>query len=95
MLPCFAAPVPRGCLISRRIAVVPRSEVLTPPGIILLDLHLRIPEANLDHSPLGIANIHRFLLGLARRVERFAERYLLSLVLSHIKIGIGVNPASL
>ena len=82
--------MPRRRLIRRRIAVMPCAEVLPPLRIVLLDLHLRIAEANLDHSPLGVANINGPLLRLARSVERLVERDLLSLVLGHIKIGIGV-----
>ena len=87
--------MPRGCLIFRSIAVMPRSEALPPLGIVLLDLHVRISEANPDHGTLRIADVHRPLLRFARSVERFAERDLLTLVLSHIKIGIAVNPAIL
>ena len=74
---------------------MPRSEVLPPLGIVLLDLHIRITEANPDHGTLRIADVHRPLLRFARRIKRFAERDLFTLVLSHIKIGIGVNPATL
>ena len=94
-LPCGARPMPRGCLICRSIAVVPRSEALPPLRIVLLDLHVRISEANPDHGTLRIANVHRPLLRFARCIERFAKRDLLTLVLSHIKIGIAVNPAIL
>jgi len=87
--------MPRGCLICRSIAVVPRSEALPPLGIVLLDLHIGVTESNPDHGTLRIANVHRTLLPLTRRVERFAKRDLLTLVLSHIKIGIEVNPAIL
>ena len=73
---------------------MPRSEALPPLRIVLLNLHIRITESNLDHGALRIADVHRFLLGFARCVEGFAKRYLLSLVLGHIKIGIGVNPAT-
>lgn len=86
--------MPRGCLICRSIAVVPRSEALPPLGIVLLDLHIGVTKTNLDHRALRIADVHRFLLGLARCVERFAKRYFLSLVLGHIKIEIEVNPAT-
>ena len=70
-----------------------RSEALSPLGIVLLNLHIGITEANLDYGALRIADVHRFLLGLARSVEGFAKRYLLSLVLGHIKIGAGVIAA--
>ena len=85
----------RGCLICRSIAVMSRSKALPPLGIVLLDLHIRISETNPDHGTLRIADVHRPLLRFARCIERFAERYLLTLVLSHIKIGIAVNPAIL
>ena len=87
--------MPRGCLICRSIAVVPRSEALPPLRIVLLDLHVGVTKANPDHGALRIADVHRFLLGLARSIERFAKRYLLTLVLSHIKPRIAVNPATL
>ena len=94
ILPGFAGPSSRFRWIFRCIAVMPRSEALPPLGIVLLNLHIGITEANLDHSAFRIADVHRFLLGLARCVERFAKRYFLSLVLGHIKIGIAVNPAT-
>ena len=87
--------MPRGCLISRSIAVVPRSEALPPLRIVLLDLHVGVTEANPDHGTLRIADVYRPFLRFARCIERFAERDLFSLVLSHIKIGIAVNPAIL
>ena len=87
--------MPRGCLVCRSIAVVPRSEALPPLGIVLLDLHIGVTEANPDHGALRIADVHRPLLSFARSIERFAKRDLLTLVLSHIKIGIAVNPATL
>ena len=87
--------MPRGCLIRCSIAVVPRSEALPPLRIVLLDLHIGVTEANPDHGTLRIADVHRPLLSFARCIERFAKRDLLSLVLSHIKIGIAVNPAIL
>ena len=68
---------------------MPRSETLPSLGIVLLNLHIGITEANLDHSALRIADVHRFLLRLARSVEGFAKRDLLSLVLGHIKIRAG------
>jgi len=94
ILQSFAGPSSRFRRIFRRIAVVPRSEALPPFRIVLLNLHIGITKANLDHGALRIAVVHRFLLGLARCVERFAKRYFLSLVLGHIKIGIEVNPAN-
>ena len=94
ILPSFAGPRSRFRRIFRRIAIMPRSEALPPLRIVLLNLHIRITESNLDHGALRIADVHRFLLGFARCVEGFAKRYLLSLVLGHIKIGIGVNPAT-
>ena len=87
--------MPRGCLVCRSIAVVPRSEALPTLGIVLLNLHIGISEANPDHGTLRIADVHRPLLRFARSIERFAKRNLLTLVLSHIKIGIAVNPAIL
>ena len=86
--------MPRGCLVSRSIAIHPRSETLAPLRIVLLDLHIGISEANLDHGALRIADVHRPLLRFARCVEGFAKRDFLSLVFSHIKIEIGVNPAT-
>lgn len=87
--------MPRGCLVSRSIAVVPRSEALPPFRIVLLNLHIGITKANPDHCALRIADVHRPLLRFARCVEGFAKRDFLSLVLGHIKIGIEVNPATL
>lgn len=72
---------------------MPRTEVLSPFRVILFDLHLRITESDLDDRTLRVANIHGLLLGLARSVERLVERYLLALVVGHIRTGIGVNPA--
>jgi len=94
ILPGFAGPRSGFRRIFRRIAVMPRSEALAPFRIVLLNLHIGITEANLDHRALRIADVHRFLLGLARCVEWFAKRYFLSLVLGHIKIGIAVNLAT-
>lgn len=87
--------MPRSCLVCRSITVVPRSEALPPLRIVLLDLHIGVTEANPDHGTLRIADVHRPLLRFAWCIERFSKRDLLALVLSHIKIGIAVNPATL
>ena len=71
--------------VSGSIAVMPRTEVLPALRIITLDLHLRIAEANLDHSPLRVANINSLLLRLSRRLERLVQRDFLALVLGHIR----------
>lgn len=86
--------MPWGCLVSRSIAIHTRSETLAPLGIILLDLHIGITKTNSNHGAFWIADVHRPLLRFARCVEGFAKRDFLSLVFSHIKIGIEVNPAT-
>jgi len=63
---------------------MPRTEVLSPFRVVFLDLHIGITESDLDDRPLRVANIHGLLLGLSRSVERLVERYLLTLVFSHI-----------
>ena len=59
---------------------MPRTEVLTTLRIRLLDLHVRIAEANDDNLASRILDVHRTLLPLTRRVERIVQRHLLALI---------------
>ena len=72
--------MPRRGLVRGSIAVMPCAEVLPALRIVAFDFHVRIAEADLDHGTLGIANVHRALLPLARSVERLVERHLLALI---------------
>ena len=84
LLPSLAGVIPRRGLVRSRITIMPCAEALPALRVILLDLHVRITEANLDHRPLRIPHIHSLLLRLSGRVERLVQRHLLALVLSHI-----------
>ena len=59
---------------------MPRTEVLPPLRIRLLDRHVRIAEANLDDVAIVVFDVDSTLLPLSRRVERLVERHLLTLV---------------
>ena len=72
--------MPRSRLVLRLRTVMPRTEVLTPTGIRLLDRHIRIAEANDDNLVRRILNVHRALLPLTRRVEGLVQRHLLALI---------------
>mgnify|MGYP006866445917 CR=1 FL=1 len=72
--------MPRSRLIGCRIAVMPRTEILTTLRIRLLDRHIRIAEANDDDLVRRILNVHRALLPLTRRVEGLVQRHLLALI---------------
>ena len=72
--------MPRSCLVLSRIAVMPRTEVLTTLRIRLLNRHIRIAEANDDNLVRRILNVHRALLPLTRRVEGLVQRHLLALI---------------
>ena len=79
-LPSFAGVIPRRRLVRRSIAIHPRTEVLTTLRIRLLDLHVRIAEANLDDVAAVVFDVDSTLLPLTRRVERLVERHLLALI---------------
>lgn len=79
-LPSFAGVIPRRRLVRRRIAVMPRTEVLATLRIRLLNLHVRIAEPNDDNLASRILDVHRTLLPLTRRVERIVQRHLLALI---------------
>ena len=72
--------MPRSSLIGCRVAVMPRTEVLTTSRIRLLDRHVRIAEPNDDNLAIRILNVHRALLPLTRRVEGLVQRHLLTLI---------------
>ena len=72
--------MPRRRLIGCRIAVMPRTEVLTSSWITLLDRHVRIAEANDDNLARRILDVDSTLLALARCVERIVQRHLLALI---------------
>ena len=59
---------------------MPRTEVLPPLRIRLLNRHVRIAEPNLDDVAAVVLDVDSTLLPLSRRVERLVERYLLALV---------------
>lgn len=68
---------------------MPRTEVLTTFRIGFLDGHIRVAEANDDNLASRILDVDSTLLPLARRVERFVERYLLALVCASTFLGEG------
>ena len=59
---------------------MPRTKVLPPLRIQLLDRHVRVAESNLDDVATVVLNVDSTLLPLTRRVERLVERHLLALV---------------
>ena len=59
---------------------MPRTKVLPPLRIRLLDRHVRIAEANLNDVAVVVFDVDSTLLPLTRRVERLVERYLLALI---------------
>jgi len=59
---------------------VSRSEILSTTGIVLFDCHIRVTEPYLHNIAIIVLHVHRALLALARGVERFVERHLLSLI---------------
>ena len=72
--------MPRRRLIGCRIAVMPRTEVLTTPRIVLFDGHIWVTESDLHNITIIVLHVHSTLLALAWSVERFVERHLLSLI---------------
>ena len=72
--------MPRSRLIGCRIAVMPRTEVLTTLRIRLLDRHIRIAEANFDDVAIVVFDVDSTLLPLTRRVEGLVQRHLLALI---------------
>jgi len=72
--------MPRSCFIIRSIAVVSRAEILSTTWIVLFDGHVRVTEPYLHNIAIVVFHVHRALLALARSVERFVERHLLSLI---------------
>ena len=59
---------------------MPCAEVLTTFGIVALDFHIRVAEANLDDVAAVVLDVDSTLLPLAGSVERLVERHLLALV---------------
>jgi len=59
---------------------VSRAEILSTTGIVLFDGHIRVAEPDLHNIAIIVLHVHRALLALARSVERFVERHLLSLI---------------
>ena len=90
--------MPRRRLIGCRIAVMPRTEVLTSSWITLLDRHVRIAEANDDNLARRILDVDSTLLALARCVERIVQCHLLALIkvtfLGEGGFHFGVSPVS-
>jgi len=72
--------MPRSYLIGCRIAVMPRTEILTTLRIRLLDRHIRIAEANDDDLVRRILNVHSTFFPLTRRVKGLVQRHLLALI---------------
>jgi len=72
--------VPRSRFIGCCIALHASAKAFPVSRNVLLDLHVRIAEANLDDVSFVVLNVHRALLALARSVERLVESHLFALV---------------